>query len=506
MSYEFKVSDLAEEFGVHRNTIRNWINTGILPAQEGPGRKYSTRIQHYHALCERFGRKPKEQLANPTPLLQKSDSAAEVEPLCISKETPKLALDVTGLQLCLACGSCAASCLISGLDNLTPALVVRMVLMGQIDELIQSDWPWKCTLCMRCEEFCPMNIPLVGLVRSIRGLRDRGHLPGQIERTVQTCLRRGNNLGIAQSDFLDFCDDLAADMAGGKESNRVAPVDRYAAKILTTIDSRFLLMEPDGIRWWWKIFAASGESWTVASNCWEGVNWAYCSGDDEAMKMLVGRLVDAMGRLNCADLLLPENGHAFFAVQYALSKWFPEISQDFNCISVFDLIYDYVKSGRLFLKKTFIAEPVVFLDSCNFGRKAKREFGKSYADMGREIAGCCVGNLIDINPTRNASYCCGGGCGPWVHSFASERVLHGRKLAEALADSGVKHVITCCLNCRDQIEKILVPEYQLNLTVHYLWEMVAENIMPSGGQAAVEGTMAQAPRQFHSISDKLIIL
>ena len=40
MIYETKVNDLAEEFGVHRNTIRNWINSGVLPAQEGPGRRY----------------------------------------------------------------------------------------------------------------------------------------------------------------------------------------------------------------------------------------------------------------------------------------------------------------------------------------------------------------------------------------------------------------------------------------------------------------------------------
>ena len=36
MMYEFKVSELAEEFGVHRNTIRNWINAGTLPQRKVP--------------------------------------------------------------------------------------------------------------------------------------------------------------------------------------------------------------------------------------------------------------------------------------------------------------------------------------------------------------------------------------------------------------------------------------------------------------------------------------
>ncbi len=51
MIYEVKVNDLAEEFGVHRNTIRNWINSGMLAAQEGPGRRYQIQWEDYKQLC-----------------------------------------------------------------------------------------------------------------------------------------------------------------------------------------------------------------------------------------------------------------------------------------------------------------------------------------------------------------------------------------------------------------------------------------------------------------------
>ena len=34
MIYEAKVNELAEEFGVHRNTNRHWIHNGILPEDE----------------------------------------------------------------------------------------------------------------------------------------------------------------------------------------------------------------------------------------------------------------------------------------------------------------------------------------------------------------------------------------------------------------------------------------------------------------------------------------
>ena len=37
---EFKVGHLAETFGVHRNTVRNWIKNGTLKAKSTLGKKY----------------------------------------------------------------------------------------------------------------------------------------------------------------------------------------------------------------------------------------------------------------------------------------------------------------------------------------------------------------------------------------------------------------------------------------------------------------------------------
>ncbi|TBV83306.1 MAG: helix-turn-helix domain-containing protein [Desulfobulbaceae bacterium] len=59
MIYEFKVNELAEEFGVHRNTIRNWIKSGSVKAKPGPGRQYIMQWADYQAFCEKFGRKPR---------------------------------------------------------------------------------------------------------------------------------------------------------------------------------------------------------------------------------------------------------------------------------------------------------------------------------------------------------------------------------------------------------------------------------------------------------------
>ena len=307
MMYEFKVSEMAEEFGVHRNTIRNWINAGTLPAKEGPGRKYLMKFQDYQALCEKFGREP---LVRPTSHVDlrtvKPIESQDVEPLDLGKTKSRFLTDSSFGDACLTCGSCASACPISGVNGLDPRKIVRMAVLGMDEELIASNWPWKCTMCAKCQEACPANINIIGLMRSIRGARDRNLVPGPIHKGVAMCLERGNNLGIPKDDFVFLCEDLGEELAEEGCPGFKTPIDVNGARLLVTVNSKEPFAEPDDMKWWWKIFYAAGESWTISSENWEGVNWGLFSGDDEAQKIVVGRIVDNLRRLNCKALLLPE--------------------------------------------------------------------------------------------------------------------------------------------------------------------------------------------------------
>jgi len=307
MMYEFKVSEMAEEFGVHRNTIRNWINAGTLPAKEGPGRKYLMEFHEYELLCKKFGREPQLQPVSHVNLqAQITAEDIDVKPLVISGVKSVLPEDTSWAGECLTCGTCASACPISSVDGLDPRKIVRMAVLGMDKELIESSWPWKCTLCAKCEESCPANIQITSLMRKIRGARDRDLVPEPIYRGVTMCLERGNNLGIPKEDFVFLCEDLGGELAADECPGFKTPIDVHGARVLVTVNSKEPFGEPDNLKWWWKIFWAAGESWTLSSEYWEGVNWGLYSGDDESMKTVVGRIVDNMRRLNCQVLLLPE--------------------------------------------------------------------------------------------------------------------------------------------------------------------------------------------------------
>lgn len=123
---------------------------------------------------------------------------------------------------------------------------------------------------------------------------------------------------------------------------------------------------------------------------------------------------------------------------------------------------------------------VAYHDPCNYGRKSLKAFGQAYFEEGRAIAKACCDDFRELNPNRNGAYCCGAGGGAWAMPFSAERVFYGRMKARQITESGAELIIAPCHNCRDQIMKSLIKEYDLGIEVKYIWELVADSlIMPN---------------------------
>jgi NADPH-dependent 2,4-dienoyl-CoA reductase/sulfur reductase-like enzyme len=70
------VLTLAQEIGVHRNTIRNWVKTGRISAKPGPGKGLQFTPDDFARLCREFHLDP-EQLKT----MARTLPGAEVPPL-----------------------------------------------------------------------------------------------------------------------------------------------------------------------------------------------------------------------------------------------------------------------------------------------------------------------------------------------------------------------------------------------------------------------------------------
>lgn len=300
-----QINDLARVLGVHRNTIRNWISGGKLPPRARPGKRYILTDENWDRLSRDFGLDSDSLKVTfiGGPDRDAGDPTTRVRP---GGGGPGPGLISDPVDICQGCGSCAAACPISGVDGLDPRKAVRMIVLGHEQRLIDSRWPWLCTLCGRCAQACPMNIDLTAVFRAARSLRERDKAPGPLHKGVAMCLRRGNNMGISRTDFRTLVTRLTREMGDGGTNSFRPPLNRKGARLMVTVNSKEPFADQAAMVQWWRIFQAAGEDWTVPAANWEGVNWALFTGDEGAMKTIVGRVVDNMLSLGCRTLLLPD--------------------------------------------------------------------------------------------------------------------------------------------------------------------------------------------------------
>ena len=234
------------------------------------------------------------------------ETTSKRQPSIIKQKAPLRPIE-SPADICMACGTCSAGCPITGVSGFDPRKIVRMVLMGKDRELVESKLPWLCTMCGKCEHACPMGINIVNLIRAARGEVERERVPGMIHKGVELGLKTGNNLGLPTEDFVFIIEDVAEELAAetGFEDFKV-PIDKKGANLLHTLHNKLVNTQNEDLIHWWKIFHIAREDWTIPSQNWEGVNWGLFSGDDEAMKVFIGRIVEHMEQLEIKHLMYPE--------------------------------------------------------------------------------------------------------------------------------------------------------------------------------------------------------
>jgi Fe-S oxidoreductase len=72
---------------------------------------------------------------------------------------------------CFQCGQCRGACP-SGFDlDGGPRRVVRLILAGDVAQLLESDDVWRCSECGACTEACPMEVEVADMMAAIRALQ-----------------------------------------------------------------------------------------------------------------------------------------------------------------------------------------------------------------------------------------------------------------------------------------------------------------------------------------------
>lgn len=387
------------------------------------------------------------------------------------------------LNACFTCGTCTNGCPITG----TPGMegwdirkVIRMLAMGMVEEVVKSKFPWVCTGCGRCAHGCPMGIDIPYIMLHMKHLRPRDEVPGILHKGAENNFKTGNNMAIPQEDYFFLLSDLGQEMADEDCPGFYVPVDKDDADILFFPNSKEVFADNEDLKWWWKIFYAARENWTVPSEHWEAVDWGLFTGNYDYMKAFAQHKIDFMKNHRVKRMIMPDCGGGSYGCRVGMKACVNEDpSNEIHYIYLYEYLMEIIKSGRIKLDKS-VNEGKIFTwhDSCKHGRELERHFGKGYYEEPRWIIEQCVDQFVDMEPNRANGFCCGAGGGMWPGPYEEESAFQGRAKYEGIKNSGANVLVVGCSNCHDQLMKRVpkaYPDYPYE--VKYIWELVADSLV-----------------------------
>jgi Fe-S oxidoreductase len=402
------------------------------------------------------------------------------------------------LNTCAHCGLCADSChyfialndtqsipayklaLVTKIYKKSFGLIGKKLpsLVGAADlsnELIE-EWVdslfGRCSLCGRCTINCTMGINIPYLIRAARGaLASVGLVPPGLQSTVNTAIEKGNNMGISKEDWLETVEWLEEELQQDVgDSNAQLPVNKKGARLLYTINPREAMFFPLSISAAGKVFYAAGERWTFSSENFDVTNYGLYSGDNEAAGIMSERLILALENLECEELVLAECGHGFNSNRWEAPEWLQR-HYGFKIESILQIIFEYIREGRIKLDPSRNPKIVTLHDPCNLVRLG------GIIEEQRDILRHAVDRFVEMTPNRENNFCCGGGGGQLAMTrFSKRRLEVGRIKADQIKATGAKVVATPCHNCIDQLME-LNKHYKLDIEIKTITEIVADAIV-----------------------------
>lgn len=394
------------------------------------------------------------------------------------------------LEACTRCGMCAEACHfyqatgkpeyapVWKMEPLRRAYTQEFTVSGRLKLALGIEKPvetgdllrWSeivyqaCTMCNKCAMVCPMGIQIGPLIHHVRSaLSAADVVPADLMAAVRKQVDEGSPLGATETVWKERLDWIA------DEWEIELPIDAPGAETLVVFSSIEIMKFPANIAAIARILNRAGEKWTLSRRGREIVNFGFYEGSVERTRLFLQRVLDAAKELGVRRILVTECGHAFDALRWTAAD-IMDVPKGIEILHITGLIADYVRSGRIKLKKGTLNEGIVtYHDSCKIQRRG------GLIEEPRTVLRILAGNRFrEMIPNREQAVCCGGGGGVIAIKAADENryAVFGLKM-EQVKKSGARMVAMSCSNCRLQFTDC-VDHFHLDIKVAGLSQLVAD--------------------------------
>ena len=341
--------------------------------------------------------------------------------------------------------------------HFTAAGVLRARIFGDpglTDQQIQemADSFYNCTACRRCWLDCPMGIDhgmvthLGRYILSEIGISPRALVVSTREQLVGAT---GNTSGLPVPALIDSLEFLAEEIKENKGVEATFPLDQEGAEYLFLPAVSDFIMEADTLMGIAAVFKATGDSWTVGTGYFDGINYGLFYSDhvlEEALKKIRAEAE----RLKVKKILIGECGHASRSAKY----FYPAFCGGRGALPVINIM-EYTQQalhdGRIRLDPSVVTERITYHDPCNLARQGW------IVEQPRDILKSFCQNYVEMTPNRRENICCGGGGGTVsIDEIRPYRTtVAGKVKAEQVRRTGAQLCVAPCANCKKQLRELM---------------------------------------------------
>lgn len=336
---------------------------------------------------------------------------------------------------------------------------------------------YRCTLCRRCAQTCPLGIDNGLIAHEIRKLfsQEMGIAAKELHEkgTVQQ-LEIGASTGMkpkALDNIIEFMEEEIEDKTGRKIK---IPVDKKGADILLIHNAGEFVSWPENPAAFAVILEEAGISWTLSRElaAYDAVNYGVWYDDVQLAKVAL-RHAQIAKELGVRRIVIGECGHAHKASLVVSDRVYPP-ELNIPRESCFPLLEEIVFSGALKLDPQRNNFPITMHDPCNTVRL------EGIVEPQRRVLRHIAPQFREMTPHGVHNYCCGGGSGFAIMSpmnFTDWKLgIAGRKKVQQVLDvfedvispDILKFICAPCSNCKGQLRD-LIRYYELEerANIHY---------------------------------------
>lgn len=327
-----------------------------------------------------------------------------------------------------------------------------------------AELSYRCNLCRRCAQACPIGADNGLIAREIRKLFSQEldiHTAELHDNGTVLQLKVGSSTGqnsLVIKDNVEFIDEDMEDETGYHVET---PWDKEGADVLLMHNAGEMLAWPENPGAFAIILDAAGIDWTLSSEAvaYDSVNYGLFY-DDFMLSKIVIKHAMAAKKLGVKKIVYAECGHAHKAMTIIADR---VLTGELNIPreSSLALLRDIVLEDKLKLDVSRNDFPVTLHDPCNVVRLM------GVVEPQRQILRKIAPQFREMTPHGVDNYCCGGGSGFAIHSkhnFEGWRFkVSGRKklsqilnaFQDCLGAEHKKYICAPCSNCKGQFRDLL---------------------------------------------------